>query len=73
MPSPITPHDPAQPATPLLEDWFDPIETGLREKVRGFIEAMIRSELDAVLARPRYARQRTGAPEVDPPTSARLP
>ena len=68
MPSPITPHDPAQPATPLFEDWFDPIETGLREKVRGFIEAMIRSELDAVLARPRYARQRTGAPEVDPPT-----
>ena len=68
MPSPITPHDPAQPATPLFEDWFDPIETGLREKVRGFIEAMIRSELDAVLARPRYARQRTGAPEVNPPT-----
>ena len=32
------------------------------------IEAMIRSELDAVLARPRYARQRTGAPEVNPPT-----
>jgi putative transposase len=68
MHSPITPHDPAQPATPLFEDWFDPIETGLREKVRGFIEAMIRSELDAVLARPRYARQRTGAPEVNPPT-----
>src|SRR5215212_7114174 len=68
MPSPTMPHTPAQPATPLFEDWFDPIETGLREKVRGFIEAMIRSELDAVLARPRYARQRTGAHEANMPT-----
>src|SRR5215212_970972 len=66
MPSPTMPHTPAQPATPLFEDWFDPIETGLREKVRGFIEAMIRSELDAVLARPRYARQRTGAQATTP-------
>jgi putative transposase len=67
MPSPTTPHSPAQPATPLFEDWFDPIETGLREKVRDFIEEMIRSELDAVLARPRYARQRTGAHEATTP------
>jgi len=41
----------------LFEDWFDPIESGLRERVRGFIEEMIRCELDAVLARPRYARR----------------
>lgn len=41
----------------LFDDWFDPIEAGLRERVRGFIETMIESELDAVLARPRYGRQ----------------
>ncbi len=66
MHSPTTPHDPAQPETAcLFEDWFDPIESGLREKVRDFIEEMIRSELDAVLARPRYAR-RTPAEHADP-------
>jgi putative transposase len=40
----------------LFDDWFDPIELGLRERVRGFIEGLIREELDAVLARPRYGR-----------------
>jgi transposase-like protein len=44
-------------AVHLFDDWFDPIETGLREQVRTFIEALIRGELDAALARPRYARQ----------------
>ena len=37
----------------LFDDWFDPIETGLRDRVREFIEGMIRAELDAVLARAR--------------------
>ena len=32
----------------LFDNWFDPIEAGLRERVRGFIEAMIETELDAV-------------------------
>ena len=41
----------------LFADWFDPIETGLRERVRGLIEEMIRGELDAVLSRPRYGRR----------------
>jgi putative transposase len=41
----------------LFEDWFDPIEAALRERVHDFIEAMIQSELDAALARPRYGRQ----------------
>ncbi len=51
MHNPTTPYHPAQPETAsLFEDWFDPIESGLRERVRGFIEEMIRSELDAVLA-----------------------
>ena len=41
----------------LFDDWFDPIETCLRDRVRDFIETMFRSELDTVLARPRYARR----------------
>jgi hypothetical protein len=41
----------------LFDDWFDPIETGIRERVRTFIEEMIRGERDAALARPRYGRR----------------
>ena len=41
----------------LFDDWFDPIEAGIRERVRGLIEEMIRNELDAVLSRPRYGRR----------------
>ena len=47
----------AETAVYLFDDWFDPIEAGLRDRVRDFIETMIRIELDAALARPRYARQ----------------
>ena len=43
-------------ATELFDNWFDPIESGLRERVRGFIEELIRCELDEALARPRYGR-----------------
>ncbi len=64
MTSDTTTYDAAQPATDeavrLFDDWFDPIETGLRDRVREFIEGMIRAELDAVLARPRYARRAVG-------------
>jgi hypothetical protein len=47
----------------LFDNWFDPIETELRTKVRGFIEAMVEEELEMALARPRprqreYARYR---------------
>src|SRR5258708_30821970 len=45
----------------LFDDWFDPIETGIRDRVRELIEEMIRSELDAVLSRPRYGRRAEGA------------
>jgi putative transposase len=41
----------------LFDNWFDPIETEPRRKVRGFIEAMIDEELEAALARPRYGRR----------------
>ncbi len=52
----------AETAVHLLDDWFDPIEAGLRDRVRELIQTMIESELEAVLSRPRYARQ----PEADP-------
>jgi putative transposase len=41
----------------LFDDWFDPIESGIRDRVRGLIEEMIRGELDAALSRPRYCRR----------------
>jgi len=41
----------------LFDDWFDPIESMVRGQVRGLIEAMVRDELDAALARPRYGRR----------------
>ena len=64
MTSDTTTYEAAQLATDeavrLFDDWFDPIESGLRDRVREFIEGMIRAELDAVLARPRYARRGVG-------------
>lgn len=50
-------HPEDEAASYLFDNWFDPIEAGLRERVRGFIETMLETELDAVLARPRYGRQ----------------
>ena len=47
----------AETAVDLFDDWFDPIETEVRDRVREFIEELIRGELDAALARPRYGRQ----------------
>jgi hypothetical protein len=33
----------------LGEDWFDPLEAGVRQHLRSLIEAMLESELEAVL------------------------
>jgi len=41
----------------LFDSWFDPIEDGLRAKVRGFIETLIDEELTSALSRPRYGRR----------------
>jgi putative transposase len=38
------------------EAWFDPIEAGLRDRVRGFIEEIVEQELASALGRERYAR-----------------
>ena len=46
----------AETAVHLFDNWFDPIEAGLRDRVRDFIHAMLESELDMALSRPRYAR-----------------
>src|SRR3981081_4272296 len=46
----------AEATVDLFDNWFDPIETGVRERVREFIHAMIEGELDMSLSRPRYAR-----------------
>src|SRR5512143_2791147 len=40
----------------LGEAWFDPIEAGIREQIRGFIEGLIEDELTAALGRRRYER-----------------
>jgi hypothetical protein len=38
-------------------NWFDPIEAGLRDRAREFLQAMLEAELDEVLDRSRYARR----------------
>jgi transposase-like protein len=47
---------PADPPLFLGEDWFDPIEVGIRGRVRGFIEELIEEELSEALGRARYQR-----------------
>src|SRR4051795_11357699 len=43
------------------EAWFDPIEAGIRERIRGFIEALFEEELTTALGRGRCERS-VGAP-----------
>jgi putative transposase len=43
-------------AVHLFDNWTDPIETEVRGRIRGFIEELMRQELDELLARPRYGR-----------------
>ena len=38
------------------EDWFDPLETAVRDRIRGFIEQMLEAELEGALQRRRYDR-----------------
>jgi putative transposase len=51
----------AETSPQLFDNWFDPIEVGVRSRVRDFIETMMEEELDAVLSRPRYGRIAPGA------------
>ena len=40
---------------------FDPLEDGVRQRVRDFIEAILEEELQAALGRGRYERPADGA------------
>src|SRR5277367_3892617 len=40
----------------LGDDWFDPLESGVRTRIRGFIEDLLEAELEAALGRARYER-----------------
>jgi hypothetical protein len=44
----------------LFDDWFDPLENGVRTRIRGFIEELLEAELDAALGRDLYERPRRG-------------
>ena len=44
----------------LCDDWFDPLESGVRTRIRGFIEELLEAELDAALGRDRYERAGKG-------------
>jgi len=63
----ITKPDSLQPAAEmavdLFDNWFDPIETEVRARSGQFIEELLRGELDAALARPRYGRSQTAGNE----------
>ncbi|MGH9586520.1 MAG: IS256 family transposase [Acidobacteriaceae bacterium] len=41
----------------LFDNWFDPIESNLRDRAREFLQAMFEAELDEALSRSRYARR----------------
>src|SRR4051794_7598138 len=55
----ITTAQPREAESQLFDTWFDPIEVGLRARVRGFIAALIEEDLTTVLSRPRYVRRST--------------
>ena len=46
-----------------FDNWFDPIEANLCDRIHEFIQAMLEAELDAVLSRPRYARRAARSPD----------
>jgi putative transposase len=45
-----------EPALFTGASWFDPIEAGLRERIRGFIEELVEQELTEALGRRRHER-----------------
>jgi putative transposase len=47
---------PAESLGVFDETWFDPIEIGVRDRIRGFIEELVEAELNEVLGRTRYQR-----------------
>jgi hypothetical protein len=45
---PASSHPGTDTAVDLFDNWIDPIEIAVRERVRGFIEELIREELDEI-------------------------
>src|SRR5712671_7442878 len=56
-------HPAADMAGDLFDNWFDPLEAEVRARSRQFIEELLRAELDASLARPRYGRSQMAGNE----------
>jgi putative transposase len=54
---PEQPQSETETAAHLFDNWFDPIEAGLRDRAREFLQAMLEGELDEALERTRYARR----------------
>jgi transposase-like protein len=54
--TPCLPQSEIEASGELFDNWFDPIEAGLRDRAREFLQAMFEAELDEVLARSRYVR-----------------
>jgi transposase-like protein len=46
---------------PMDANWFDPLESGVRQQIRTFIQGMLEEELAAALGRVRYGRNTTAA------------
>src|ERR1700726_2871846 len=67
MTTTTTKPDSLQPAADmagdLFDNWFDPLEAEVRARAREFIEELLRGELDAALARPRYGRSQMAGSE----------
>ncbi len=57
------PHCGSESSVDVFDSWFDPLESEVRSRAREFIEELIRGELDAALARPRYGRCKVAGSE----------
>ena len=55
--TPFLPQSETEASGQLFDNWFDPIEVGLRDRVRDFLQAMLEAELDEALGRSRYVRR----------------
>src|SRR3954454_16428281 len=52
---------PPQPEIFTGDEWADPLETEIRGRIRGFIEAIAEQELQSLLSRGHYVRRPAGA------------
>jgi hypothetical protein len=55
--TPFMPQLETKATADLFDNWFDPVEAGLRDRAREFLQAMLEAELDEVLGRSRYVRR----------------